>query len=195
MTEHEGSGRGDLEVGGRGAMRASHADRDAVMERLRIAAGDGRLTIHELEERIEATHAARTYAELDALIADLPGERSPAAEKARPLVLETRAGTIKQVGAWMVPERITAKVTMGNITIDFTQAVCHHREVLLEATCGTGNITVIVPRGWQVVTENIVTGMGSVRNKATSPAAPDATTLRITGSVGMGDIKIKNPRR
>ena len=49
--------------------RASHADREHVADRLREAAGDGRLSIDELEERLDAAFAARTYAELG--VADL----------------------------------------------------------------------------------------------------------------------------
>jgi hypothetical protein len=159
-----------------------------------MAAGDGRISLDELEERLEGAHHAKTYAELDALIEDLPQDRQGALQ-ARPLVLETRSGSIKHVGQWTVPAQIIAKVTMGSITIDFTEAVCRHREVLLEATCGSGNITVILPRGWTAVADGVVTGMGNVNNKATGPAAADSPTLRIVGKVGMGNIKIKYPRR
>src|SRR5579872_7282526 len=55
-----------------GALRASHADRDLVVEQLRVAAGDGRLSPEELDERLELALTARTYAELAALVADLP---------------------------------------------------------------------------------------------------------------------------
>ena len=53
-------------------LRASDADRDRVAERLRSAAGEGRLSSDELEERLEAAFAARTDAELAPLTADLP---------------------------------------------------------------------------------------------------------------------------
>src|SRR5258708_26044402 len=52
--------------------RASHADRDQVAELLRVAAGDGRLSAEELDDRLERALTARTYAELAALTADLP---------------------------------------------------------------------------------------------------------------------------
>jgi hypothetical protein len=52
--------------------RASDAEREAAAERLRVAAGDGRLDPDELEERLEAAYGARTVGELDALIGDLP---------------------------------------------------------------------------------------------------------------------------
>jgi Flp pilus assembly protein TadB len=56
-------------------LRASDADRDRVAERLRKAAGEGRLLVDELEQRLEAAFRARTYGQLDALLADLPGRR------------------------------------------------------------------------------------------------------------------------
>jgi hypothetical protein len=53
------------------SLRASHADRDRTVEVLRDAAGDGRLTPSELDERVEAALTARTGSELAALTADL----------------------------------------------------------------------------------------------------------------------------
>ena len=59
-------------MSGRAILRASDADREHVAERLRHAATEGRLLPDELDERLGATFAARTYGELDALVADLP---------------------------------------------------------------------------------------------------------------------------
>lgn len=59
------------------SVRASDADRERVAERLRHATSEGRLTGDELEERLEALYASRTYGDLDALVADLPVARSP----------------------------------------------------------------------------------------------------------------------
>jgi Flp pilus assembly protein TadB len=53
-------------------LRASDADREAVTERLREAAGEGRLEPDELEERVDRAPRARTYGELARLVADLP---------------------------------------------------------------------------------------------------------------------------
>ena len=53
-------------------MRASDADRDRVMDVLRDAAAEGRLTVDELEERLEAALTARTFGDLAALTEDLP---------------------------------------------------------------------------------------------------------------------------
>jgi Domain of unknown function (DUF1707)/2TM domain len=58
-------------------LRASDADRDRVAERLRAAAGEGRLTPEELEDRLERALSARTEGELGPLVADLPGPPRP----------------------------------------------------------------------------------------------------------------------
>src|SRR6516225_3320288 len=63
MTEQESGG---------GLLRVSHEDRDQIAELLRVAAGDGRLTAEELDERLELALTARTYDDLKALVADLP---------------------------------------------------------------------------------------------------------------------------
>ncbi len=64
-------GRGD-EVASPGELRVSHEDRDRVVELLRVAAGDGRLTAEELDQRLEKALTARTYGELAALTRDPP---------------------------------------------------------------------------------------------------------------------------
>jgi hypothetical protein len=61
----------------RSTSRASHADREQTANRLRRAAGEGRLLADELEHRLEAAFLARTYGELDLLICDLPTDRGP----------------------------------------------------------------------------------------------------------------------
>ena len=56
----------------RGRLRASHADRNRVVDVLKAAFIEGRLTKDELDARLSQTLAARTYAELAALTADIP---------------------------------------------------------------------------------------------------------------------------
>jgi hypothetical protein len=58
----------------RASLRASDADREHVAERLRKAAAEGRILTEELEHRLMAAFSARTYGELEPLIADLPRE-------------------------------------------------------------------------------------------------------------------------
>ncbi|MDQ6810308.1 MAG: DUF1707 domain-containing protein [Actinomycetota bacterium] len=60
-------------------------DREHVTERLRQATGEGRLATEELEQRVQAALSARTYDELDVLVADLPGPRVALRRESREL--------------------------------------------------------------------------------------------------------------
>jgi uncharacterized protein DUF1707 len=71
------SSRSIAGVTGREGWRASDADREQIAERLRVAATEGRLHDDELEERLAATFSARTYGELDRVVADLPAPPAP----------------------------------------------------------------------------------------------------------------------
>ena len=72
---------GPDERAARGRMRAGHADREQVINELKAAFVQGRLDQDELEERAGRAVTSRTYAELDALTADIP---APASARARP---------------------------------------------------------------------------------------------------------------
>ena len=63
----------------RGHLRASHADREQVIGTLKVAFVQGRLIKDELDLRVGQAFAARTYADLAALTADLPAGPAPAA--------------------------------------------------------------------------------------------------------------------
>ncbi|WP_253241755.1 DUF1707 SHOCT-like domain-containing protein [Paractinoplanes aksuensis] len=58
---------------GREEMRAGDGDRKAVAEQLKTALDEGRLDLHEYDERLQRTYAAKTYRDLDGLLDDLPG--------------------------------------------------------------------------------------------------------------------------
>ena len=58
----------------RGRMRASRADREQVIEVLKEAFAQGRLTGDELDSRLGRAFVSQTYAELTALTADLPAD-------------------------------------------------------------------------------------------------------------------------
>ena len=61
--------------GGRGQMRAADADRDRAVNYLSSAYTEGRLAKDEYDSRLEVALSARTYADLDQVVTDLPGAR------------------------------------------------------------------------------------------------------------------------
>jgi Flp pilus assembly protein TadB len=98
----------------RSRLRASDSDREAVADRLRNAAAEGRLLAHELEERVARALRARTYGELDAVVSDLPVARRPS----RPTAPLARAGvTVAVVVLAVVVVAVTALVITGLLTV------------------------------------------------------------------------------
>src|SRR5690349_24602689 len=91
----------------RSELRASHDDRDRVVELLRVSAGVGRLTAEALDERLEQAMTARTYGELARLVAGLPAQGPmaappPAAARAEDVVcIDTRSGHGKRADRWV----------------------------------------------------------------------------------------------
>jgi hypothetical protein len=70
--------------GGRGRLRASHADRERVIGTLKAAYVYGLVTKEEFDSRVAQTFAARTYAELAVITADIPAGLAPAPPPLRP---------------------------------------------------------------------------------------------------------------
>jgi len=94
------------------SLRASDADREQIVDRLRNAAAEGRIAAHELEHRVGTALSARTYRELDATVADLPALRSQPRFAA---ISSLRAHPILLVAA--IPIVLVAVVLVAAITI------------------------------------------------------------------------------
>src|SRR3954470_10392098 len=91
-------------------MRISDADRNRVAEVLREAAGDGRIDFEELDERLDATYAAKTYAELVPITHDL-ALAVPSGASVAPGIEHERAvaimGGVERRGVWVVPRHFS----------------------------------------------------------------------------------------
>ena len=183
----------------RSELRASHEDRDRVVELLRVSAGDGRLTAEELDERLELAMTARAYGELAKLVADLPeaGSVADAAPRAKEVVrFDCRSGHAVRNGTWVVPQRIEARVTSGQLKLDFTQAVITQRSVQLEAEVRSGHIILITKPGIVVDTDDMTVRSGHVRVRAPwGSDVPEVLRIEVSGKVGSGHFVARPPYR
>ncbi len=178
----------------RSELRASHEDRDRVVELLRVSAGDGRLTADELDERLELAMTARTYGELAKLVADLPADGSVAsapallAPRAKDVVrIDTGSGHAVRNGRWILPQRIEARVRSGHLKLDFTQAVITQPSLQLDAEVRSGHVILITKPGIVVDTDDVVIRSGHVRVRAPwGPDVPEVLRIEVTGKVGSG---------
>lgn len=180
--------------------RVSHDDRERVAEVLRVAAGDGRLSLEELEERLEGCFAARTYGDLAPLVADLPGQAVPLAGPARPKeVARVRraGGNVRYEGAWEVPRRLEVEVRGGNVLLDFTSAAVREPVTEVEVELRGGNLRLVVPDGYAVDAEEVEIRGGSVVHrhvKDRDPNAPVVHRVTVTGEIVGGNVVVLPPR-
>lgn len=182
-------------------LRASHEDRDAVIETLRVAAGDGRLTVDELDERLEIAFNAKTYGELAVLTSDLPA--SPGTASITPSVpakdvvrIDCRSGNARRDGHWVVPKRIEVRVTSGNVKLDFTQAAFSQSTLEIDAEVRSGNLIIITRPGVAVDTDDVMVRSGNVK-VARPPwgTVPVRLQINVSGRVGSGNLVARHQRR
>ena len=136
-------------------LRASDRDRDAAVELLSQAAGDGRLTLEEYSARADQALAARLIDELSQLTADLqrPGGATGRATPATPAGAEQLSailGNESRKGHWRVPARLQARSVLGDCHIELQDAVLTSHVTVIEARATLGAITIFVPDGVEV---------------------------------------------
>ena len=212
MSDQEQAGQPSAGAG-HGSLRVSHEDRDQVAEALRVAAGDGRLTADELDERLEKALTARTYDDLAVLVADLPAAGTALAPLPAPLAallpggtghaaakelvkIHTTSGQSTRVGRWTVPARMDLKVTSGHIKVDLTEAVITQPTLRIDAEVQSGQLKLVTKPGIVVDADDVGVRSGEV--KIREPWGHDVpVTLRIelAGQVRSGAITARPPRR
>ena len=194
---------GELEGHDPTRMRISDADRHKVAEVLREAAGQGRLDLDELDERLEATFNAKTYADLVPITIDLhpatsaaitPVHRSAAGLPAVPGHASSISimGECKRRGVWQVPEHHAAFALMGSVLLDLRLASLTSQDTTINASAIMGEVKVLVPAHFNVIVDGtpIMGDYGQGRDKVPAEIGPDSPTIRVRGIALMGSVNV-----
>lgn len=182
--------------------RASDTDRAAAAERLRVACGEGRLTLDEFSDRTAEAYAARTLAELDRLTADLPAGTTtspPAAAGPRresaPPVLAVFGGA-RRSGRWRPARRETAVAVFAGIALDYREAEVSPEPLDLRAVAVFGGVDVVVPEGVRVELTGFPLFGGREVRADSSLAGSAAPVLRVHAYAVFGGVTVRaKPRR
>ena len=177
----------------------SHEDRDQVAEQLRVAAGDGRLTADELDERLETALTARTYGELEVLLTDLPASPgavlAPVPEAKELVQLKVSHSVIKRDGRWVVPRRLEVENRHGNVVLDFSDAIISQPTLDLSISVGHGNIVLIVPPEVVVDLDGVANGHGTIHQRVRRDSdTPVKLMITASGNVRHGNLVVRSPR-
>jgi hypothetical protein len=177
-------------------IRASDAEREAAIGRLRDAAAAGRLAFEELADRVEAASAAVTREDLQRLTADLPAE--PAAKRAAavapaPTRASTVFGDIRRTGPWTVPAAGKWKSHFGDVVLDLREARVTTPEIHIDAGTIFGDVELLVPEGIEVEVRSR-TFLGDIKQEAGEAGAPGAPRIVLTGGTVFGDVRVRARR-
>jgi hypothetical protein len=176
-------------------IRVSDAERDAAVERLSAATGDGRLTLEEFSQRMELATAARTRADLEPLTADLPADAAPAGSAVTseasgpPSWHVSPIGGFKIDGPWRMGRHVIVGSLVGGAKLDLSQAQLAAPQVTLTKVSLVGGTRVTVPPGIRVETSGFSL-IGGTRIEAGPEPGPGAPTVRIRAFSLVGGVRI-----
>lgn len=191
-------------------MRASNEDRERVARVLQTAMSEGRITVAELEERLDSVYAAKTVAELVPVTHDLPGAQVtflkptvPSMQPASPVPINGTVARgnlvaimsgVERKGSWTAPAHLNLVAIMGGIELDFTGATLSAMDTVINVTAIMGGVEITVPEGMTVAVEGVGI-MGAFEDAARQSYGPDAPRLRVKGAAIMGGVEIRARRK
>lgn len=178
--------------------------RERVVEILCRYVSDDTLTLEEFERRVDLVHRARSQAELEAIVADLPTVRMPAPQRAEdtaaPAITERAErqtiaailGGADRTGEWIPARRNSVFTIMGGAVLDFREARLGPGVTEVSIFTFWGGVEIIVPPDL-IVQSNGIAIMGGFGHSGPSMGRhePDARILRIDGLALMGGVEIK----
>jgi hypothetical protein len=177
-------------------IRASDLERDEAAHRLQAAFADGRLDDAEFDERMRAALTARTRAQLDQLLTDLPDSASPAGRPVAPVtgrppgrLAITFKSSIRRAGRWRVPEHYTAMIYKGTGWLDLRAAELTAPETTIVAYAYKSRVDILVPPGVRVE----VGGFGaSTGEEDDAVLPPDAPVVHVRGYAYKGTVEVRS---
>jgi hypothetical protein len=177
-------------------VRASDRERDAVLQRVQQAFAEGRLDDTEFDERMRAALAARTHADLDVLLTDLPADlpASPPGTRVQgpgPGKLAVAyKGSVRRAGRWRVPERYTTVVYKGGGTLDMRVAELSGPVTTMRVVAYKSTVTILVPPGVRAEITGVGIQQGGVDEDPGYRLAADAPVIHVRALAYKGTVEI-----
>lgn len=197
-------------------LRVSDDEREHVVGLLQRAIGRGLLNLDEFTERADIAYAATTRAELNVVLADLPGLVHRDAPRVAPaqgrtagghpsyggsspltgdvLELTAHASNLHRSGRWSVPRQLRVRNRYGNTRLDFSEAQFSSEVVDVELDAKWGSVEIVLPEGGAVDLDGVTSvRYGSLDDRTRSNGMPGSPRIRLFGRVHGGSVKVRYP--
>ena len=177
------------------AVRASDQERDAVVQRVQQAFAEGRLDDTEFDERMRAALTARTHADLDLLLTDLPAASAPAQAPAAggrgpgrfAIALKS---SVRRAGRWRVPDKYTTVVYKGDGWLDLRAAELSGPVTTFLTVAYKSAVTILVPPGVRVEMTGFGVTQGAEEADPGYRLPADAPVIHVRGIAYKGTVEV-----
>lgn len=176
------------------SLRISNAEREKVITRLQTAFTEGRLNDAELDDRVMRAFNAKTVADLDPIISDLPEETIPAMSKpasGRRKFIIGYGSRIERKGRWQVAPKINPVIFKGHMILDLRAAEMS-RETAINVFAYKGTLEIIVLPGVRIETHGTVYKGEWINELEDEQELPGARIIHIHGTAYKSKVIIRH---
>jgi hypothetical protein len=200
-------------------LRVSDAEREHVGQLLQRAVGQGMLSLGEFTERMDTVLAAKTRADVNQVLVDLPGiqlrpeyvrelraQHAPAqsqmpsqspipgpAPSSGAAVIRGRMSNLSRKGRWEVPPTLQIDTRMSTVVLDFTEAVMQTQVVHVHVNDYLGSVTFVVPAEATADINGVDPVASSMNSKVRAGAPFGPLHLVITGKLHFSSLTVRHP--
>lgn len=164
--------------------RASDAEREQAIVRLREASAEGRLTLEELADRAALAYHARSQAELARLTEDLPAPAFPSSRRKPVRWTFAAIGEPTRRGRWRIAGRTTVVMGIGDCHLDLCEAELDGEEVTVTVAQLIGDTTIVVPHHVDVELSGLLLIGSKSDSGPAEDVAPSLPPVRVFGLIG-----------
>lgn len=178
------------------AQRIGHRERDAAVERLRVAAGEGQITFDELETRMEAALAARTADDIAVLIADLPVPAgTPSALEPAPAMRQAaRHSSVERLGMWRVPEQIELELRHSSCVLDLRTPTLPSNGVRIQVDARHSSVKLLVAEDAHVELADLSRHHSAAKDRGVQQASAwSGPTIVVSGALHHSAVRVLRP--
>ena len=194
-------------------MRIGDRERDLIAWVLQQALAEGRITIDELDARLDVALRARTFADLDPLVADLLVEPLSTELALPPLGVESGAAVVTgtspnnrlvldagwsgltRSGRWDLPPFLRLNGGKNRLKVNCLRAAPLAEVIDIQVVPSVGVVAIVIPESWGADTEQLGSSWGLARSKVSAKPERGAPLLVLHGSVGWGRPTVRYPNR
>lgn len=194
-------------------LRVSDAEREHVGQLLQQAVGQGMLSLGEFTERMDTVLAAKTRADVNQVLVDLPGialrpeylqqiqaqhipvpaPASGTPHAAGAVVIRGRMSNLSRKGRWEVPSTVRIDTRMSTVVLDFTEAVMRTQVVHIDVNDYLGSVTLIVPMEATADVDSVDMVGSSTNSKVRSGSPFGPLHLVVTGKLHFSSLTVRHP--